>query len=80
MDSWVIAMMLGVSLFLGAIALIAFMWAIKKGQFDDHEKMMNAVLNDGESELQDAAMQDRKKELLKERNKKSAPKKMQLPD
>ena len=34
MDSWVIAMMLGASIFLGGLALIAFLWGIKSGQFD----------------------------------------------
>lgn len=67
MDSWVIAMMLGASLVLGGIALIAFLWGIKNGQFDDETKMMNQVLYDDESELNDAASQDRKKEALKKR-------------
>ncbi|MDD3598015.1 MAG: cbb3-type cytochrome oxidase assembly protein CcoS [Sulfuricurvum sp.] len=62
MDSWVIAMMLGASLFLGAIALSAFLWGIKNGQFDDEKKMMNQVLYDDESELNDAAEQQRKQQ------------------
>jgi len=61
-DSWVIAMMLGASLFLGAIALSAFLWGIKNGQFDDEKKMMNQVLYDDESELNDAAEQQRKQQ------------------
>jgi cbb3-type cytochrome oxidase maturation protein len=43
MDNWVVAMMLGASLFLGGVALIAFLWAVKSGQFDDEEKFLNAV-------------------------------------
>ncbi|MDD2838525.1 MAG: cbb3-type cytochrome oxidase assembly protein CcoS [Sulfuricurvum sp.] len=62
MDSWVIAMMLGASLFLGAIALSAFLWGIKNGQFDDEKKMMNQVLYDDESEHNDAAEQQRKQQ------------------
>ncbi len=62
MDSWVIAMMLGASLFLGGVALVAFMWGIKNGQFDDETKMMNQVLYDDEGELNDAAEQQRKRE------------------
>ena len=62
MDSWVIAMMLGASLFLGAIALSALLWGIKNGQFDDEKKMMNQVLYDDESELNDAAEQQRKQQ------------------
>ncbi|KFN39337.1 MAG: cytochrome oxidase maturation protein Cbb3 [Sulfuricurvum sp. MLSB] len=64
MDSWVIAMMLGASLVLGGVALIAFLWGIKNGQFDDEKKMMNQVLYDDESELNDAANQQRKREEL----------------
>ena len=58
-------MMLGASLFLGAIALFAFLWAIKNGQFDDEEKFLNAAKFDGEDELNDAIKQERKKEELK---------------
>ena len=65
MDSWVISMMLGVSIFLGAIALGAFLWAIKNGQFDDEEKFLNATKFDGEDELNDAINLERKKEALK---------------
>ncbi|HLD22901.1 MAG TPA: cbb3-type cytochrome oxidase assembly protein CcoS [Sulfuricurvum sp.] len=64
MDSWVIAMMLGASLFLGGIALVAFLWGIKNGQFDDEKKMMNQVQYDDENELNDAANQQRKKESV----------------
>ena len=65
MDSWVIIMMLGVSVFLGALALIGIMWAIKSGQFDDEEKFLNQVQFDGNDELNDAAQQQTKREALK---------------
>ncbi len=65
MDSWVIAMMLGASIFLGAIALFAFLWAIKNGQFDDEEKFLNATKFDNQEDLNDAVKQDKKRELLK---------------
>ncbi len=68
MDSWVVAMMLGASLVLGGIALIAFLWGIKSGQFDDKEKFLNAALFDDEAELNDAADQERKKRALKKKN------------
>jgi len=64
-DNWVITMMLGVSIFLGAVALFAFLWAIKNGQFDDEEKFLNAAKFDGEDELNDALKQEQKKEALK---------------
>ena len=68
MSSWVIGMMLGVSVFLGSIAVVALMWAIKKGQFDDKEKFLNAALYDDEEELNDAAKMERKrKDALKKR-------------
>jgi cbb3-type cytochrome oxidase maturation protein len=69
MDNWVIAMMLGVSIFLGALALFAFMWAVKNGQFDDEEKFLNATKFDGEDELNDAISKEQKKEELKKRYK-----------
>ena len=68
MDSYIVAMMLGASLFLGAIALTAFIWGIKNNQFDDEEKMMNAMHYDSEEDLNDAADQERKKEALKKKS------------
>ena len=65
MDSGIIAMMLGLSIFLGAIALLAFMWAIKNGQFDDEEKFLNAAKFDGVEELNDAVAKEEKKKELK---------------
>ena len=65
MDSWLIAMMLGGSIFLGGIALIAFLWALKSGQFDDEEKFLNAVKFDTEEDLNDAVNQEIKQEKLK---------------
>jgi len=67
MDNMIVAMMLGASLFLGAVALIAFLWAIKSGQFDDEEKFLNAVKFDNEDDLNDAAAQEKKREELKKR-------------
>ena len=64
MDSWVIGMMLGVSVFLGSIALVALMWAIKKGQFDDKEKFLNAALFDDEDELNDAQNSKKNEKML----------------
>ncbi|MDX9814587.1 MAG: cbb3-type cytochrome oxidase assembly protein CcoS [Sulfurimonas sp.] len=61
MDSWVVAMMLGASIFLGAIALVAFMWALKSGQFDDEQKFLNATKFDGVDELNEAAANEKKR-------------------
>ncbi len=57
-------MMLGVSLFLGGIALFAFLWGLKSGQFDDEEKFLNAAKFDNEEDLQRAAEAQKKKEEL----------------
>jgi len=65
MSNWVIVMMLGASIVLGAVALSAFLWAIKNGQFDDEEKFLNGAKFDGEDELNDAVNQELKKEKLK---------------
>jgi len=67
MDSWVIVMMLGVSVFLGSLALLGIMWAIRTGQFDDKEKFLNQVHFDGEDELNDAARQAEKKKTMKKK-------------
>ena len=67
MNDSIIILMLGVSVFLGALALFGIMWAIKTGQFDDKEKFLNQVQYDGEEELNSAADQERKKSALKKR-------------
>lgn len=67
MDNWVVAMMLGASLFLGGVALVAFLWAIKTGQFDDANRMMNQVQFDDEKELNDAVDQQKKRDALKKK-------------
>jgi len=65
MSSSVIVMMLSVSIFLGAIGLFAFLWAVKNGQFDDEEKFLNGAKFDGIDELNDAVNLEKKKENLK---------------
>jgi len=67
MDDWVIVMMLCGSLFLGGIALIGFMWAVKNGQFDDEEKYLNATKFDTVEDLNDAVEKERKKEELRKK-------------
>ena len=64
MSSEIVAMMLGVSLFLGGIALFAFLWGLKSGQFDDEEKFLNAAKFDNEEDLQRAVEAEKKKEEL----------------
>lgn len=51
MNSEMIALMLGVSLVLGLFALLAFIWGLRNGQFDDANKMMQGVLFDSVEDL-----------------------------
>lgn len=60
MSSWVVVLMLGVSLFMGFMGLIAFLWGLKNGQFDDKEKMMKGVLFDSTNDLNALQKQDKK--------------------
>jgi len=64
MDDITIIMMMSVSIFLGSIALFAFLWAIKSGQFDDENKFLNATKFDSEDELNAAAELQKKREKL----------------
>jgi len=66
MSSGIIAVMIGVSTFLGMLGLIALLWGVKTGQFDDENKFLNATKFDDEEALRDAAMlQDRREEMIK---------------
>lgn len=67
MDDIVIIMMLGASVFLGSMALLAFLWAVKNGQFDDKEKFLNATKFDNVDDLNDAARQEKKREEMKKK-------------
>ncbi len=67
MSEDIVILMIGVSTFLGAIGLGALIWAVKTGQFDDHNKFTDAVRHDNEEDLQDAAMMAAKKKAYKEK-------------
>ncbi len=69
MSSGIVIVMLGISLLLGALALIGVIWAIKTGQFDDKDKMMNSVLFDGEDALNEAVEKERRKKEYSPENK-----------
>ena len=70
MSGSIIAMMIAVSLFLGTIALLALLWGLKTGQFDDQNKFINAAQFDGEDELRDAAMMEKRAKEAKEKKEK----------
>ncbi len=60
MSNWVVILMLGVSLFMGFMGLIAFLWGLKNGQFEDKEKMMQGVLFDSTQDLNNSIKQSKK--------------------
>jgi len=67
MSENIVILMIGVSTFLGALGLIALLWGVKTGQFDDQSKFIDAARFDGEEELRDAAMMQEKKESQKKK-------------
>jgi len=63
----IVILMIGVSTFLGAIGLVALIWAVKTGQFDDASKFVDAVHHDNEEDLRDAAMMQAKRKAHKKK-------------
>jgi len=73
MSESIIILMISVSTFLGLIGLLALIWAVKTGQFDDHSKFIDAVRHDNVEDLRDAALMSEKKKAYqaeKERKRK----------
>ncbi|WP_300363737.1 cbb3-type cytochrome oxidase assembly protein CcoS [Hydrogenimonas sp.] len=81
MSSGILAMMLGVSTLLGAFGLFALLWGHKTGQFEDKHKFLDGALYDGEEELKDAVMMQKKREEIekKKRDKRREDKRV-MPD
>lgn len=69
MSEDIVILMISVSTFLGSLGLIALIWAVKTGQFDDHSKFIDAVRHDNVEDLQDAAMMSEKQKKHKEKKK-----------
>ncbi|HHO65580.1 MAG TPA: cbb3-type cytochrome oxidase assembly protein CcoS [Epsilonproteobacteria bacterium] len=67
MSENIVILMIGVSTFLGALGLIALLWGVKTGQFDDQSKFIDAARYDGEEELRDAVMMEEKKKEQKKK-------------
>ncbi|HIP18352.1 MAG TPA: cbb3-type cytochrome oxidase assembly protein CcoS [Sulfurovum sp.] len=81
MSENIVILMISVSTFLGALGLIALLWGVKTGQFDDQSKFIDAARYDGEEELRDAAMmQEKKEEQKKKREAKEKEKNYMPPD
>jgi len=70
MDSNILAVMLGISTFLGALGLGALLWGLKTGQFDDMRRFLDTVHYDNEEDLNDAAMMEKRRREAKKRREK----------
>ena len=66
MNSGMIAVMLGVSLLIGLLGLIAFIWGLRTGQFDDEKKFTQGLLMDSVDELNDAYRNELKRESVRD--------------
>jgi cbb3-type cytochrome oxidase maturation protein len=79
MSENIVILMLSVSTFLGALGLIALLWGVKTGQFDDQSKFIDAARYDNEEDLKDAVMMEEKKKEHEEKKKKKEEKKNYMP-
>ncbi|GAA9182486.1 cbb3-type cytochrome oxidase assembly protein CcoS [Helicobacter pylori] len=59
MNTEILTIMLVVSVLMGLIGLIAFLWGVKSGQFDDEKRMLESVLYDSTSDLNEAVLQEK---------------------
>ncbi len=62
MNIEILTIMLVVSVLMGLIGLIAFLWGVKSGQFDDEKRMLESVLYDSTSDLNEAILQEKRQE------------------
>ena len=68
MDTTTLAMLVLVSVLMGAALLFGVLWGIKNRQFEDYRKFLDGANLDGEDALNEAyALELRKKEALKKR-------------
>lgn len=70
MSESIVILMISVSTFLGLIGLIALLWAVRTGQFDDASKFKDATQFDNEEDLHDAITVEEKKRTLAQKRKK----------
>ncbi|WP_120937119.1 cbb3-type cytochrome oxidase assembly protein CcoS [Helicobacter pylori] len=59
MNTEILTIMLVVSVLMGLVGLIAFLWGVKSGQFDDEKRMLESVLYDSTSDLNEAVLQEK---------------------
>ncbi|GAA6956888.1 cbb3-type cytochrome oxidase assembly protein CcoS [Helicobacter pylori] len=62
MNTEILTIMLVVSVLMGLVGLIAFLWGVKSGQFDDEKRMLESVLYDSTSDLNEAVLQEKRQE------------------
>jgi len=79
MSENIVILMLSISTFLGALGLIALLWGVKTGQFDDQSKFIDAARYDNEEDLRDAVMMEEKKRERKKKRKQEEKKKKYMP-
>ncbi len=60
MNTEILTIMLVVSVLMGLVGLIAFLWGVKSGQFDDEKRMLESVLYDSTSDLNEAILQKKR--------------------
>ncbi|GAA9911166.1 cbb3-type cytochrome oxidase assembly protein CcoS [Helicobacter pylori] len=62
MNTEILTIMLVVSVLMGLIGLVAFLWGVKSGQFDDEKRMLESVLYDSTNDLNEAILQEKHQE------------------
>ncbi|GAA9592491.1 cbb3-type cytochrome oxidase assembly protein CcoS [Helicobacter pylori] len=60
MNTEILTIMLVVSVLMGLVGLIAFLWGVKSSQFDDEKRMLESVLYDSTSDLNEAILQEKR--------------------
>ena len=71
MSENIIILMISVSTFLGALGLLALLWGVRTGQFDDQSKFIDGARYDNEEDMRDAKMMDEKRRKREEDRKKN---------
>jgi len=69
MSQTIVILMIGVSTFLGALGLLALLWGVKSGQFDDQSKFIDGARYDNEEDMRDAKMMEDKRKKREENRK-----------
>ena len=69
MSESIVILMIGVSTFLGSLGLIALLWGVKSGQFDDQSKFIDGARYDSEEDMRDAKMMEDKRKKREEERK-----------